>query len=597
MKIRKFLLLMMLFYASASYSQLSITDYKQIYNRVDNLLNSYVANSSFSEPKGYKWSSEQENAFKKLFINEEALIYDDINASYLSEVKPYELSDASLASYLPALKQSFPNGIRVTVTNIRVQYDQLSAIKKIPKKNTEFSLDVIVSRKVEGTNLSGATFVNEDTLRMTIGIVLDPANLLLEDQTLIKSISKIGESFKVLNDEDQDGVADGEDACPHQKGAKASKGCPDDDGDGITNQKDHCPHTRGSKANNGCPINYYSKALELSAVAGLTFNNMHIANEVADLKNDYIPWEAGSEEGKGYNTNLSQKADQSGFKASFFTAGADLNYFFKLSKKTIIGKKELSRSVGFGVGLRYTRFQNDFKLDDADDLTVAYLDDAAAIGSQNYNGEVFIEKVARFQRIQSVEEIMKFSDITIDIHLAIRKKLLDGKFGFAFTLGPVISLLSGESVCTGKADYGEVWQHDKTLDTWDAENSKDNWVEITRENYNINGYNEEELVVYFESLYNNKIADVGLNTPIDRTVTLKSQTGFGANGSVALSYFIGPASTIGINLLFNYVSYNQTVDGYKIIDKRSVGYNSVFNGSEKINNTRIGANLTYSINF
>mgnify|MGYP002628234459 CR=1 FL=1 len=56
-----------------------------------------------------------------------------------------------------------------------------------------------------------------------------------------------------LEDKDNDGIADKDDACPDVAGLEAFKGCPDTDGDGIEDSKDDCPEVKGELANKGCP--------------------------------------------------------------------------------------------------------------------------------------------------------------------------------------------------------------------------------------------------------------------------------------------------------------------------------------------------------
>lgn len=54
-------------------------------------------------------------------------------------------------------------------------------------------------------------------------------------------------------DSDNDGIKDSEDACPTQAGTAAMNGCPDADEDGIVDALDNCPTEAGPAANNGCP--------------------------------------------------------------------------------------------------------------------------------------------------------------------------------------------------------------------------------------------------------------------------------------------------------------------------------------------------------
>lgn len=68
-------------------------------------------------------------------------------------------------------------------------------------------------------------------------------------------------------DSDGDGVADGNDQCPHVVGSPANNGCPggqfapnpqqspaDTDGDGIPDSDDQCPTVVGVRENGGCPV-------------------------------------------------------------------------------------------------------------------------------------------------------------------------------------------------------------------------------------------------------------------------------------------------------------------------------------------------------
>ena len=57
-------------------------------------------------------------------------------------------------------------------------------------------------------------------------------------------------------DADDDGVSDGDDACPNQKGTAKYRGCPipDSDNDGLNDEQDQCPSTEGIAKYKGCPV-------------------------------------------------------------------------------------------------------------------------------------------------------------------------------------------------------------------------------------------------------------------------------------------------------------------------------------------------------
>ncbi|MET0401905.1 MAG: OmpA family protein [Cystobacter sp.] len=58
-------------------------------------------------------------------------------------------------------------------------------------------------------------------------------------------------------DADGDGIEDALDACPGEVGEAGWKGCPmpDDDGDGVENERDSCPTSPGPPETRGCPRN------------------------------------------------------------------------------------------------------------------------------------------------------------------------------------------------------------------------------------------------------------------------------------------------------------------------------------------------------
>lgn len=58
---------------------------------------------------------------------------------------------------------------------------------------------------------------------------------------------------KVMEDNDNDGIANELDLCPNAFGSKELNGCPDKDGDGVADYLDKCPDTKGLAAFGGCP--------------------------------------------------------------------------------------------------------------------------------------------------------------------------------------------------------------------------------------------------------------------------------------------------------------------------------------------------------
>lgn len=96
----------------------------------------------------------------------------------------------------------------------------------------------------------------ETGLRVTFNDYLDgvsySANPLKNDTYATLNLS-VTYRFDYTADRDRDGVEDGSDACPDEKGSAETNGCPDTDGDGIPNKMDSCPDEKGSRFTNGCP--------------------------------------------------------------------------------------------------------------------------------------------------------------------------------------------------------------------------------------------------------------------------------------------------------------------------------------------------------
>jgi outer membrane protein OmpA-like peptidoglycan-associated protein len=67
------------------------------------------------------------------------------------------------------------------------------------------------------------------------------------------AILKFSVPYKLIRDQDQDGVIDRKDHCPDDPGVLASLGCPDKDKDNVPDKDDACPGQPGLALNKGCP--------------------------------------------------------------------------------------------------------------------------------------------------------------------------------------------------------------------------------------------------------------------------------------------------------------------------------------------------------
>lgn len=63
---------------------------------------------------------------------------------------------------------------------------------------------------------------------------------------------KVSVPYRLITDQDGDGVPDRKDECPNEAGNPVLRGCPDKDNDLVPDKYDKCPNQPGTKENNGC---------------------------------------------------------------------------------------------------------------------------------------------------------------------------------------------------------------------------------------------------------------------------------------------------------------------------------------------------------
>lgn len=107
--------------------------------------------------------------------------------------------------------------------------------------------------------------------------------------------------FNGCPDTDADGIMDSEDDCPRVAGLAKFQGCPDADGDGIMDKEDKCPGVAGLAEFNGCPdsdgdgvVDQEDECPGLAGVAALKGCPDKDGDGIAD-KDDRCPEQAGVE--------------------------------------------------------------------------------------------------------------------------------------------------------------------------------------------------------------------------------------------------------------------------------------------------------------
>ena len=135
-------------------------------------------------------------------------------------------------------------------------------------------------------------------------------------------------------DDDGDGIANKDDACPTEKGTAETKGCPakDTDGDGVADHLDRCANEAGPADNQGCPrvvVQKEAKKVELrekvqfdTGRSVIKPESASLLDEVATVMKDHpeikkvvIEGHTDSTGGKALNQRLSQARAQAVVKA------------------------------------------------------------------------------------------------------------------------------------------------------------------------------------------------------------------------------------------------------------------------------------------
>ncbi len=121
-------------------------------------------------------------------------------------------------------------------------------------------LELLPADQPYGRNSNGQGQITVSNLELRLPVLEAPGGIVESPAPkVVPSGYELAADFLSgpMDDDDGDGVLDGDDDCPAAPGPPENDGCPvigaDADGDGIPDSQDQCPNEIGPVSNNGCP--------------------------------------------------------------------------------------------------------------------------------------------------------------------------------------------------------------------------------------------------------------------------------------------------------------------------------------------------------
>lgn len=223
------IILLVCFFSQRSFSQELTWDQKfDALNAVDSIVNAYEGLLTFTDLNNFdSISNESLSKFKNLFASD-ASIYDDMcPAIFVSNYKdPMNFSEKTVDDFLVSIKRNYPKGlISAKITNMNVAYGDMASQRAV---YVAIEKRVTATTRAVGTDLNSGLSKNKWSVEVTDTVVLTIELSKDFKTSKIKKISHDGGSgpnFKIINDEDNDFVINGEDNCRGFKGYITYNGC------------------------------------------------------------------------------------------------------------------------------------------------------------------------------------------------------------------------------------------------------------------------------------------------------------------------------------------------------------------------------------
>jgi len=361
----------------------------QVRDSVFELLNRFNNTVEFRDPLRDGISQEKVDVFQNLFAADASI------ASIENEGDSLSVSD-----YIQEITDTYPNGLRITIRNMFVDYDDAQ----------DGIVRVLLDRTVRGTRVDGTSVILEDTPMLTLQFdenysMVQITDIAATEEEVVAVIDR--------NDRDNDGVTDDVDKCPDLKGV-TPHGCPDTDKDGFYDHEDDCKNKFGEC--DGCPCETTTTTTTTALTAWLTGtqNTMNFGTEVL------LP--------SGYPDNAVPSIDglMLDDAGSFvFGGGIEFSIFF-------------NDHVGIGIGALFSRYSGAAGLES---YQVEY-------SGQDAEGDEF----ERILNIRDLEEQAEANYLSVPLLFKYEGGFSDGNWGYFIHAGPTLNLQlsnSGEASAVG----------------------------------------------------------------------------------------------------------------------------------------------------
>jgi hypothetical protein len=486
--------------------------------------------------------------FKNLFIDTSGIKYemDSADRNIINVTLIKSISGEKRREYV------FDNITLLANTLIQFKVKEFNA-EEIDTAFVKSAINQYIQSGEESYKFSATNFIK---LRM----------IKMNDVVKISSIRILRDSLVCINDMDSDGITNAED-CDLLKGERGditTLGCIDNDLDGVRDVHDKCDFLFGNVKNEGCPLSYFTLRSQVSV--SICYQNNSSGLEMPELNS------------LGYqllDQTISSAGNLNG--ATFSSAPAyEISYSYFLSK---------NRRMGITAGLGYSNYSTTYAVSSPAIYTFKSND-----GTNDYRRQITLQR--------NSEEKINYSYISVPVLFTYRYKqsILTKRdnsipnWWVELSAGPVIMLFNNTSNYNSTISFEGLYQTDTSgfiySDTYDPSST---WnLLFTEDAINAQAESPGAATVF------HLLQQAGYDFAIDSVYTGKqniSNLGLGLKASGDICYKFNDRDRFALKLggSFTYAMLNNAANDYKLIDKTSDEYNSIYNSQLSL------SHLSYNI--
>ncbi len=429
-------------------------------------------------------------------------------------------------------------------------------------------------------------FRTSSTLRIHMIMIKDSVDSKVDVK--IKTIETILKNATVecLNDDDKDGILNGEDSCRIANNCKnpygdfTANGMPDYDLDGVPDATDKCPVTYTSKAGNqGCPTSFFINQSQIEGFIGAQLNSADI--NLPELN------QLGYVDQSGNNATDVLQSEKGILKNPGSKPGISVggNYIFYFGTRR--------RNTGVSIGFTYSAFKADYQLEAPMIYTFKSSD-----GTNNYRRQV---------SIISLNEEISYHIINLPVMFDFRfKPGIKAKQKLVINLkaGPSVMIFRNSSDYNANIDLGGLYQVDTirqdAITYYDHFDAGSRWnVLITPQSINTQNPNPGAGTVFSRLYAASANYDFASNKNYRDTKKLSRTTvaiNLGCDIQYNISRFHENGMAVKLGAYFVYAPLPERKQKYIPLDRTSDEFNSIYNSTAKSNYSTFGiiAGFVYS---